>query len=148
TYELAVAFPIAVVAGLGLGYLISTGRYTIDVFEPLLAALFAVPLIIFFPLTVLLLGVGPESKMAHSAIFGFFPIVLSAIQGFGNVDKNYLKAARSLGATRRQILQRVLLPAAMPTVLAGLRIGFILTFLATIGGETIASLGGLGHRIV
>lgn len=146
--ELATSFPMALGAGLTIGYLVSVSRYSVDVFEPMLAGLFAVPLIIFYPLNVLVLGIGPESKIAHGAIYGFFPIVLSAIQGFGTVEPAYLKSAKSLGASRFQILRRVLLPAALPSIMAGIRMGFILTFVATIGSETIASIAGLGHRIV
>jgi len=148
TGQIAVSFPIALLSGLAVGYAVSSSRYSVEVFEPMLAGLFAIPLIIFYPLNVLILGIGPESKIAHGAIYGFFPIVLSAIQGFGSVDRAYLRSAHSLGASRFQVLRRVLLPAALPSIMAGVRMGFVLTFVATIGSETIASLGGLGHRIV
>ena len=128
--------------------MVSRTRYTTRVFEPLFAAIFAIPIIVFYPLNILYFGLGPESKIIHGGLFGFFPIVLNTISGFAHVDASYLRLARSMGASERQLFRRILLPAALPIVLTGLRMGFILCFLAIIGGETIASFEGLGHRIV
>jgi ABC-type nitrate/sulfonate/bicarbonate transport system permease component len=146
--EVAVAFPLAALTGTVVGYLVSTSRYAVRVFEPLFAGFFAIPIIVFYPLSVLLFGIGPESKIAHGMIFGFFPIVLNTIQGFSTVDPQILRFAHSTGASRLRILTRIMLPAALPTMLTGYRIGFVLCFLGIIGGETIASLAGLGHRII
>jgi ABC-type nitrate/sulfonate/bicarbonate transport system permease component len=146
--EVAVAFPIAAGAGTLIGYLVSTNRYAVRVFDPLFAGLFAIPIIVFYPLSVLLFGIGPESKIAHGAMFGFFPVVLNTIQGFSTVNPQLLRFARVTGASRYQVLTRVMFPAALPAMLTGYRIGFVLCFLGIIGGETIASLGGLGHRII
>lgn len=147
-FEYVVACPIAAVLGLTAGFLVSRTQYRVRVFEPLVAGLYAIPIIVFYPLSVLIFGIGPASKIAHGVLFGFFPVCLSTIQGFARVDPIYLRLATSLGASSRQILRRILLPAALPSILGGLRLGFMLTFLAIIGGETIASLAGLGHRIV
>jgi ABC-type nitrate/sulfonate/bicarbonate transport system permease component len=146
--ELVFAFAIAVPLGMVLGYLISRSRYMITVCEPLLAAIYSVPIILFLPLYVLIFGLGPASKIALGATIGFFPIVLNAIAGFGSVDQSLVRAARSMGASNIQMFHRVLLPAARPILLAGVRIGFTVALLSVIGSETLASLGGLGHRIV
>jgi ABC-type nitrate/sulfonate/bicarbonate transport system permease component len=74
--------------------------------------------------------------------------VLSTIAGFGYVDRIFVTAARSMGASDWQMFRHVLLPAAFPVILTGLRIGFTVTLLAILGSETIASLAGLGHHIV
>ncbi len=147
-FEFAVAGPIAVLTGVVAGYLISMTRYSTVVLEPVISSLYAIPIIIFYPISVMALGIGPESKIAHGALFGFFPICLNTIQGFSGVDAIYLRMARSTGATKAQLLRRILIPAAAPTILGGVRLGLMLCFLAIIGGETIASLEGLGHRIV
>jgi ABC-type nitrate/sulfonate/bicarbonate transport system permease component len=97
---------------------------------------------------VLIFGIGPESKIAHGTLFGFFPVVLNTIQGFSTVNPQLLRFARAGGASRWQVLKRVMIPAALPALLTGYRMAFILAFLAIIGGETIASLAGLGHRII
>ena len=146
--ELAVAFAISCTAGITLGFLISRSPYLIKVFEPLLAGFYSVPVILFLPLYVLFFGLGPGSKIALGTTISFFPIVLNTIAGFGYVDKIFITAARSMGASDFQMFRYVLLPAAFPVILTGLRMGFTVALLSILGSETIASLAGLGHRIV
>ena len=147
-YELAMAFLVAAVAGMLLGYLISRSKYSVAVFDPLLAGIYSIPTILLFPLYVLFFGIGSPSKIAMGATIAFFPVVLNTISGLKNVQSSYILAARSMGASPQQMFWNVLLPAAFPIVLTGLRIGLILAFLAILGTETIASFAGLGHRIV
>jgi ABC-type nitrate/sulfonate/bicarbonate transport system permease component len=146
--EVAIAFAISCTSGVTVGYLISRSPYSIKVFEPLLAGFYSVPVILFLPLYVLFFGLGPGSKIALGTTISFFPIVLSTIAGFGYVDRIFVTAARSMGASDWQMFCHVLLPAAFPVILTGLRIGFTVTLLAILGSETIASLAGLGHHIV
>ena len=146
--ELAVAFSISISAGITLGYLISRTSFRTRVFDPLLSAIYSVPLILFLPLYVLWFGLGPPSKIALGATISFFPIVLSTIAGFGRVDAMMVTAARSMGASDLQLFRFVLLPAAFPVIIAGARLGFTVALLSIIGSETLASLAGLGHKIV
>ena len=146
--ELAAAFALAMSVGVSLGYLIGRSPYTIRVFEPLLAGVYSIPIILFLPLYVLLFGLGPASKIALGTTISFFPIVLSTIAGFGRVDRTLVTAARSMGASDLQMFRHVLLPAALPVMLAGLRMGFTIALFSVIGSETLASFAGLGHRIV
>ena len=146
--ELAAAFAISAVSGVTVGYLLSRSPYLIRVFEPLLAGVYAVPIILFLPLYVLFFGLGPASKIALGATISFFPIVLNTLAGFGNVERALILAARSMGASDYHLFRHVLLPAALPVMLTGLRMGFTVALLSIIGSETIASLAGLGHRIV
>jgi ABC-type nitrate/sulfonate/bicarbonate transport system permease component len=146
--EVAAAFAISVTGGVTLGYLISRSPYAIRVFEPLFAALYSIPIILFLPLFVLFFGLGPASKIAIGATISFFPIVINTIAGFGNVDRLYLMAARSMGASGFRLFRHVLLPAALPVILTGLRMGFTTALLSIIGSEVLASLAGLGHHIV
>jgi ABC-type nitrate/sulfonate/bicarbonate transport system permease component len=146
--ELAVAFAISATSGVIVGYLISRSQYRIRVFEPLFSAIYSVPIILFLPLYVLFFGLGPASKIALGATISFFPIALNTVAGFGYVDKVYVTAARSMGASDYQLFRYVLLPAALPIILTGMRMGFTVALLSIIGSETIASLAGLGHRIV
>jgi ABC-type nitrate/sulfonate/bicarbonate transport system permease component len=146
--ELAVAFAISSTTGVTLGYLISRSHYSIRVFEPLLAGIYSIPIILFLPLYVLFFGLGPSSKIALGVTTSFFPIILNTIAGFGHVDRIFILSARSMGASDYQLFRWVLLPAAFPIILTGLRIGFTVALLSILGSETIASLAGLGHRIV
>ena len=145
--ELLVAFSIAAVAGSVIGYLVSRSRYAIRVFDPLFAGIFAIPAILLYPLYVLFFGLGPGSKIAMGATIAFFPVVLNTISGLSRVESTYVTAARSMGASSPQMFWSVMLPAAFPIVLTGLRMGLILAFLSILGAETIASFSGLGHQI-
>ena len=146
--ELLAAFAIASSLGIVLGYLVSRSPYMIKVFEPLFSGIYSIPIILFLPLYVLFFGLGPASKIALGATIGFFPIVLNTIAGFGYVDRTWVTAARAMGASDVQMFRYVLFPAALPVMLAGLRMGFTVALLSIIGSETIVSLSGLGHRIV
>jgi ABC-type nitrate/sulfonate/bicarbonate transport system permease component len=146
--ELAAAFAISATTGVVTGYFISRSQYRIRVFEPLFAGIYSIPIILFLPLYILFFGLGPASKIALGATISFFPIVLNTIAGFGYVDRTFVVAARSMGASDYQMFRHVLLPAALPIILTGMRIGFTIALLSIIGSEAIASLAGLGHRIV
>jgi ABC-type nitrate/sulfonate/bicarbonate transport system permease component len=146
--ELAAAFALALTSGTVVGYFVSRSSYSIRVFDPLFAGIYSIPIILFLPLYVLFFGLGLSSKIALGTTISFFPIVLSTIAGFGNVDRTLVTAARSMGASDYQLFRYVLLPAALPVILSGLRMGFTVALLSIIGSETIASLAGLGHHIV
>ncbi len=142
-----VAYGCAVLAGFAAGMAIGRNGFAREVFEPLLAGIFSVPLVIFFPLILLLVGIGPGSKMIFAAIGGFFPVALNTIAGIARVEARYVVYARTLGASRVALFRRVLLPAALPQIVAGLRIGFVICLASVIAGEMIASVSGLGHAI-
>jgi ABC-type nitrate/sulfonate/bicarbonate transport system permease component len=146
-YELGVSFSIAAVSGSAIGYIVSRSRYAIRVFDPLFAGIFAIPAILLYPLYVLFFGLGPGSKIAMGATIAFFPIVLNTISGLSRVDSAYVTAARSMGASSLQMFRFIMLPATLPIILTGLRMGLILAFLSILGSETIASFSGLGHQI-
>ena len=146
--EFVVAFFLSTTAGTVIGYFVSRSRFWTRVFEPLLAGIFSIPIILFLPLYVLFFGLGLESKIALGTTISFFPVVLATIAGFSNVDRTLITAARSMGASDYLLFRYVLLPGALPVILGGLRIGFTICLLSILGSETIASLAGLGHHIV
>jgi ABC-type nitrate/sulfonate/bicarbonate transport system permease component len=146
-FSTAVAYAIAVIAGIALGFFIGRSPTLTAAYRPVLAGLFAIPLTLFFPLFVVMFGLGPTSKIAFGALYGFFPVVLNTIAGFSGVEPLFLRAARSQGATRVQALRHIFLPGAWPVVLSGLRIGFFITFASVLGGETLSSASGVGHAI-
>ncbi|HEY3920391.1 MAG TPA: ABC transporter permease [Stellaceae bacterium] len=142
------AVVIASVFGCSIGYLVSRSAYSVRVFDPLFAGIYSIPAILLFPLYLLFFGLGEGSKIALGTTIAFFPVVLNTIAGLANVDKAYIRAAHSMGANDLQLFWSVMVPAAFPVVLTGLRLGCIIAFLVILGGETISSLAGLGHRIV
>ena len=141
------AFALAAVAGIAAGFAIGRSPLLTDAFRPVLSGIFAIPIILIFPLFAVMFGIGPGSKVAFGAVYGFFPVALNTIAGFASIDPLYVRAARSLGASRIQVLRRILLPGALPVVLAGLRIGFFITFASVLGGETLSAATGVGHAI-
>jgi ABC-type nitrate/sulfonate/bicarbonate transport system permease component len=147
-FELAIAFALAAGAGLLAGFAIGRSPFAVRVFDPLIAGLYAVPTILLFPLYLLFFGIGPPSKIALGTTMALFPIVLSTIAGFSQVKRVHIAAANSMGASPVQLFWHVLVPDAFPVVIAGLRMGLVLGFLAILGGETITSNAGIGHQIV
>lgn len=141
------AYALAVIAGVGVGFFLGRSRRLSDAFEPVLSGIFAIPITLFFPLFVVLFGIGPNSKVAFGAVYAFFPIALNTIAGFNAVDRLYLRSARSLGATAWQTFRHIYLRGALPVVLSGLRIGFFICFASVLGGETLSSAAGVGHAI-
>jgi ABC-type nitrate/sulfonate/bicarbonate transport system permease component len=146
--EVMFAFSLAAVGGLATGALVAQSRFGVRVFDPLFSSLYSIPTILLFPMFVLFFGLGQGSKIAMGTTIAFFPITLTTIAGFSGIDPGLLKAARSMGASALQTFWMVRLPAALPIILGGLRLGLILALLAIIGTETIASVAGLGHQIV
>jgi ABC-type nitrate/sulfonate/bicarbonate transport system permease component len=147
TLTIAEAYVIAVVLGIFVGWAITRSRYLTQVLEPVVSGLFAIPITLFFPVFILMFGIGPESKVAYGAAYGFFPIALNTIAGLAGVDPRYLNAARSMGVAGSGLFRHVLFPAAFPVILTGLRIGFFICFASVLGGETISSVSGVGRNI-
>lgn len=141
------AYALAVAAGLLAGYLITRSRFLTEVFEPVVANAFTIPITLFFPLFLLFFGIGPGSKIAYGAIYGFFPVALNTIAGFSGVDRRYLWAARSMGLSAFGLFRHVLLPSAFPVILTGLRISFFICFASVLGGEELSANAGIGRSI-
>jgi len=93
------------------------------------------------------LGLGPPSKIAFASLIGFFPAALSTAAGIQTIDPQLVLAARSMGATTWQRLTRVRVPAAIPTVLSGLRLGGALTIVGVVVSEMLVASQGIGYLI-
>ncbi|HVV95286.1 MAG TPA: ABC transporter permease subunit [Hyphomicrobiales bacterium] len=141
------AYALAVVAGLLAGYFVTRSRFLTEVFEPLIANLFTIPIILFFPLFVLFFGIGPGSKIAYGALYGFFPVALNTIAGFSRVERRFLWAARSMGASPFGLFRHVLVPSALPVIVTGLRISFLICLASVLGGEELSAAAGIGKNI-
>jgi ABC-type nitrate/sulfonate/bicarbonate transport system, permease component len=139
----------AVSAGIGLtvGMCAGRTRYGTRLVEPLLVWMQTIPIILLYPVCVLIFGLGVESKIAFAGIYGLFPVALNTTRGLNTVDQRYCQAAASMGASRWQLLWRVQLPAARPMILSGLRLGAALNLTGVLAGEILASIGGLGFLI-
>lgn len=107
-----------------------------------------IPPIAYIPLAILWFGLGNPPSFFLIAIGAFFPVLMNTIAGVRHVDGIYIRAARSLGASRMTIFRRVILPAATPYILSGARIGIGTAFIVVIVAEMIAVNNGLGFRIL
>jgi len=144
----AAALAIAVAAGLLIGFVLGLSRFAAAAFEPVLVALYSIPKVTLYPIVLLAFGLGLPAKVAFGAIHGLIPVALFTINGVRNVRPVLLKAGRVLGLSRVELVRRVLLPAALPEIFSGLRIGFSLTLIGTVLGEMFASQRGLGSLLM
>lgn len=138
-------FVIAAVIGLPFGIAMGRLRYFGRLFDPIVDGLFAVPRIILYPVMLAMFGVGVSAKLWMAAISAFFPIVMNTAAGMREVSPTLVKLGRSLKASRLQMVRKLYLPAATPSVMVGLRIGFSISFIAVIIAELFASPKGLGR---
>lgn len=146
-YEVAISFVFACGGGILAGALVGSLPYPRRLVMPMVSSLYAVPLVILYPVFTVWLGIGSESKIAFASIYGFLPTMLATAAGIQTIDPQLLLAARSMGATASQRLFRVVLPAAIPTVLAGLRVGGALVIVGVVVSEMLISSAGIGYLI-
>ena len=143
-------FAVAALAGVGLGILMGMSRLVARIADPWIAALYPLPKIALIPLLLIWLGTGEAYKIVISAITAFFPIVISAYAGIREVDRGLVKAAQDLGASRRQVQLKVVIPAAIPSIFAGLHLGMGVTIILVIAAEMIggSSQSGMGYLLM
>ncbi len=141
-------FIIGSVLALPFGLLMGANDAIYRLFNPLFQVLRPIPPIAFIPLSILWFGLGNPPAIFLIIIGAFFPVLMNTIAGVRQVDGIYIRAAQSLGASQWTLFLRVLLPAAMPYILAGMRIGIGTAFIVVIVSEMIAVNSGLGYRIL
>jgi NitT/TauT family transport system permease protein len=144
----AAALIISLLGGLVVGLALGSRRLAGEVAEPLLVALYSIPKITLYPVILLLFGLGVSAKIAFGAIHGIIPVALFAMNAVRNIRGVHLRAARAMRLTPLQIAIHVLVPATLPEIVAGFRLGFALTLLGTLIGEMFASQRGLGYMLV
>lgn len=147
SFEIVIASAFSWIFGVLFGLVCGTGPKTAKLMAPLLSAVLAIPLVVLYPVLIAWLGIGITSKIAFGAVFGFFPIALTTLQGVRSIDTSYIAMARANGARWYQILLRVIMPLALPAIVSGLRIGTALVVIGVLQGELMASYNGLGFLI-
>jgi NitT/TauT family transport system permease protein len=134
--------------GVVLAFGLGRSRYLSRVFEPLILAAASVPKIAVAPLFVIVLGIGITSKLAIVFIEVFFMVFFSALRGVVEVNEDYVHIARIMGASRWEVMRRIIVPAALPDIMHGLRMGVPFAMIGAILGEFISSNQGLGWLIL
>lgn len=138
---------LAVLFGISFGVLLGASRTVSDYTEVYLNALYATPLVAIAPLLILWLGIGIASKVAVVFLISVFPIAISTASGVRNVDRHFIDVARAFGGTRSQIVAKVLMPAALPFVLTGVRLAIGRAIVGVVVGELFGANAGLGYLI-
>jgi NitT/TauT family transport system permease protein len=144
TYRVLLGFAIAAVIGVVLGVLIGYFSTFEELFDPLIQILRPIPITAWMPFAVIFFGIKTASAVFLIALGAFFPIVVNTTAGVKRVPRSLIRAAQALGAPRFHILPRVVLPAALPSVFTGLRVGLGLAWVLVIVSEMLAVKGGLG----
>ena len=147
-YRVFAGFFIGGGLGLGLGLLMGVSNTAYRLLNPLVQILRPIPPIAYIPLAILWFGLGNPPAFFLISLGAFFPILLNTIAGVRNVDDIYVRAARNLGAGGPVMFRRVILPAAAPHILTGVRVGYGVAFIVVIVAEMIAVNSGLGYRIL
>jgi len=141
------ALVAATLAGIPVGLAIGTSRIGRGIFDPVLEFLRPIPPLAYLPLIIIWFGIGEGAKVLVIAIAMVAPIALSTASGVRNVQQDRLNAARSLGATHRQVIRFVVLPSALPSILTGLRIALGAGWTTLVAAELVAATRGLGFMI-
>lgn len=142
------ALVIAWAGGVLVGVILGGHRLTGEVAEPIIIGLYSVPKITLYPVILLLFGLGMSAKVAFGALHGIIPVVLFSMNAVRNINRTYLRAGRAMRLTPPQMAWTIMVPATLPEIFTGLRVGFSLTLLGTMLGELFASQRGLGFLLM
>ncbi|RZI56517.1 MAG: ABC transporter permease [Rubrivivax sp.] len=147
TLRVAGGFALGAVLAVMFGALVGLSGLAAAVLTPSFQALRAIPSLAWVPLLLLWLGIDEASKIALIAIGAFFPVYMGVSSGFRDVDRKLVEVARLRGLGRVALARRVLLPAALPALLTGLRNGLSLAWMFMVAAELIAASRGLGYLL-
>jgi NitT/TauT family transport system permease protein len=147
-FRLFVGFAIAVVLGVILGLAAAASPAIDALVRPIVRVLAPLPKVALYPALLLLVGFGHESKVILVAADALFPILLSTYHGASTVEQKLIWSAMAAGTPPRQVLFKVVLPAAAPSILTGCRIGLVISCIVVFLAEMITSTDGLGHVLV
>lgn len=143
--RVAQGFLLAALIGVPLGLLIGWSKFISQLLDPLIQSLRPIPITAWLPFSIAVFGIRDVGSIFLIFLGGFYAIVVNATQGARDVDRNLVRAALMMGASRAQLLYRVVLPAAMPSIFTGLRIGLGISWTAVIVSEMVAVKSGLGY---
>jgi taurine transport system permease protein len=141
------ALVVSVVIGVPAGLLIATSRIGRGILDPIVEFLRPLPPLAYLPLIIIWVGIGEASKVTVIALSMLPPIILSTSAGVRSVPEDFINAARSFGASRWQVLRRVVIPATIPSILTGLRIALGTGWSTLVAAELVAATRGLGFMI-
>jgi NitT/TauT family transport system permease protein len=145
--EFVIGFGLAIIVGISLGVLAGWYRTVEYMIDPFVWFLYSAPLIAFYPLFVVWLGLGKPTVIAITFLLSVTPVLVNTLTGIKNVSPELIRAAISFGARKQDLFVKVALPASVPMVMAGLRLGIGRALTGVIIAELFGSTAGLGHSI-
>jgi ABC-type nitrate/sulfonate/bicarbonate transport system permease component len=147
-WRMAVGYVAAAVLGIGLGLLMGRSRAMADLFSPLIEFLRPMPPVALIPILLLLVGIGDQMRLIIITFAAFFPILLNTIDGVRGVHPTLLDVARTFRFRGLDLLCRVIFPAALPQIVAGLRISLAIALIVALVSEMVGATNGLGYFIL
>ncbi len=144
----AIAFVLSVVFGLLGGLWLGFDRLSGQALEPMIVTLYAIPKLTLYPILLLAFGLGLSAKVAFGVLHGVIPILLFTLMAVRNTRPILLKTGYVLKLSRSQLVRWILIPAALPEIFTGLRVGFSLTLIGCLLAEMFASQRGLGYLLM
>jgi sulfonate transport system permease protein len=146
--EFAIGFALALAIGVPLGLLLGTFETLRFLLDPPIMAVYATPQLALLPIFVLWLGIGMSSKVAVVFLGASIPIIVNSMAGVRHVERSLVVAARSFCATRLDVFAKVILPASLPAVMIGVRLGLSRAVLGVVVAEMYVSQDGVGNQIM
>jgi NitT/TauT family transport system permease protein len=144
----ALASVISIAAGIALGLWLGLFRFAGDVADPILGTLYSIPKITLYPIILLCFGLGLSAKVAFGVIHGVFPIAIFTMNAVRNVAPVFRRTALVMQLSPLTTAATIMAPAALPEILAGIRVGVALTLLGTLIGELFAATSGVGFVLI
>jgi ABC-type nitrate/sulfonate/bicarbonate transport system permease component len=141
-------FALAAAAGVLIGMLMGRSPFIAGLLDPLFSGTYAVPKLALFPIFILLFGIGSLSKVFLIFLECLYPIVIMTCQGARSVNRVLLWSAQNMGASRAEILRRVVIPASAPFIFAGFRVAVPVAMIVVVITEMISSADGLGYLVI
>jgi NitT/TauT family transport system permease protein len=147
-FRIVTGWSLGTAAGLCLGIAMGIWSLPRAVGLPAVAALFPIPKIALLPLFILWLGIGEASKVATIALGVFFPTAIATYSGIDNVPRNLIRMAQSFGLPWPAVVWKIILPGALPAILAGFRISASIALILLVAAEMIGAQYGIGQFIL
>ena len=147
-FRIFLGFTIAVFIAIPIGLLMGTVRFIYYLLEPITEFIRPIPGSAYVPVLILFLGIGNEMKIFLVSVACFFPILLNTYGGVRNVDPVLIDTGRTFGASRQRILRQIILPAAAPSILTGMRISLAVALIVSVVAEMITGNSGIGYFIL
>jgi ABC-type nitrate/sulfonate/bicarbonate transport system permease component len=147
-YRALTGFLIAAIGGVTLGAIMARFRPVRWFFDPIISVGFPMPKIAFLPIIILWLGLYDASKISMVVFDAIFPVVTATLAGIAGVEKELIWSARNMGASEREVMWQIALPAALPQILTGLQVALPIALIVAIVAEMAMSGYGLGGAML